>query len=52
MPLITKRSTEELKREDQMGEDELNSSSMIEDLDMLEQKEKEWNKNKDINLFI
>jgi hypothetical protein len=52
MPLISKRATEECKREDLMGEDELNSSNLIEDLDILEQKEKDWNKNKEVNLLI
>lgn len=50
MPLISKKAVEEIKREDVLGEDELNSSNLIEDIEVLEKKEKDWEKNKDINI--
>ena len=52
MPLIAKKAIEEIKREDLLGEDELNTSNLIEDIEILEKKEKDWERNKEINIQI
>mmetsp|Transcript_7731 Transcript_7731/g.7153 ORF Transcript_7731/g.7153 Transcript_7731/m.7153 type:complete len:101 (-) Transcript_7731:33-335(-) len=48
LPLIGKKAVEEIKREDMMGENELNSSKIIIDSDKLLQKEEEWERHKEV----
>jgi len=48
MPYISKKSVNEIKREDIMGEDELKIYSLIEDLEALDKKEKLWEEHKEL----
>ncbi len=50
MPFISKRSVDEIKRDDQMGEDEFKIQSLIEDLPLLEAKEAFWEEQKQLDL--
>lgn len=47
MPFISKKALDEIKRDDQMGEEELPIDKLIEDIDELKDKEERWYANRE-----
>jgi hypothetical protein len=50
LPLISKKAIEEIKRDDYIEVDKIKVSDLVEDLIKLDQKETDWQRNKEISI--